>query len=69
MQSSTAVVATSGGALASGIATVAVMEVGLPPPSDELARVALARWINGGGMLRQWRLGWDRIWSRWVTIL
>jgi hypothetical protein len=58
-RSSTVVVATSGGAPASGIATVAVVEVGLPPPSDELARVAPAKWINGGGMLRQWWLGWD----------
>jgi hypothetical protein len=68
-QSSTVVVAAFGGALASGIALAAAVAVGLPLPSVELTQEAPVRWIDDDGLLKRWRLGWDRIWVLRVIIL
>jgi hypothetical protein len=43
--------AASSGALARETTLMAVVYVGDPPPSVELVREALARQINGGGLL------------------
>jgi hypothetical protein len=48
---STAAGAPSSCAPAPRYAPAAVGQAGAPPPSDELAQEALARWINGGGWL------------------
>jgi hypothetical protein len=50
-RSSTAAGAPSSGALAPRCTPAVVVPVGAPPPSDDLARDALTRWINGGGFL------------------
>jgi hypothetical protein len=49
--SATTVVVTSDGASALGKALVAVVVTGAPPPSKELAREALVRRHDGGGLV------------------
>jgi hypothetical protein len=60
---------TSSGALTSGIAPPTMVEVGLPPPSGELAREASVRWIDGGDLLGDGGSVGVKIWGRQFTIL